>query len=205
MIGWSRCEEPLFLGARGEERPLLGNSLTRQLRDKEVTGHLQSELWSSGSSYPLWSKLQRPFWGSQFPLCICVAFSFLAQGVHRLPGAQAAAPPTAHREPLGSWAESASHTLPTARSLQPGPWDLQILPRWRLAWESPRAIHCPPLATFPLPHCSCYQHPPRCCAAAQESTAAAQALAAARAGRQVSWGGGGGRSQSLAPHATPVP
>lgn len=65
-------------------------------------------------------------------------------------------------------------------------------PAWPLGPADPSSIppglgeslwlaHCPTPATFPLPHCSCYQHPPRS-AAAQESVAAA--WAAAEAGRQ---------------------
>lgn len=44
--------------------------------------------------------------------------------------------------------------------------------------ESPWLAHCPTPATFPLPHCSRYQHPPRS-AAAQESVTAAGAAAEA--------------------------
>lgn len=74
--------------------------------------------------------------------------------------------------------------LETQSSLQPGPWDLQILPRSRLAWESPRGRLIVPL----LPLFLCRIVPVisilHAAAAAQESVAAAEAAAEAADGRR---------------------
>lgn len=83
-------------------------------------------------------------------------------------------------------------------SLRPGPWDLQILPRSRLAWESPHGRLIVPL----LPLFLCRIVPVisilHTAAAAQESVAAAETAA----GAQVScwWGLS---AQSWAPWACP--
>lgn len=81
-------------------------------------------------------------------------------------------------------------TAPPHSRLRPGPWDLQILPRSRLAWESPHGRLIVPL----LPLFLCCIVPVisilHTAAAAQESVAAAEAAAEAAAGAQVScWGG----------------
>lgn len=81
-------------------------------------------------------------------------------------------------------------TAPPQSRLRLGPWDLQILPRSRLAWESPHGRLIVPL----LPLFLCCIVPVisilHTAAAAQESVAAAEAAAEAAAGAQVScwWG-----------------
>lgn len=64
-------------------------------------------------------------------------------------GQPAASPP--------SWGSGhPPHHLQTQSSLRPGPWDLQLLPQSRLAWESPRGrlivplLHFSSAALFPL-------------------------------------------------------
>lgn len=81
-------------------------------------------------------------------------------------------------------------TAPTHSRLQQGPWDLQILPRSRLAWESPSGRLIVPF----LPLFLCRIVPVisilHAAAAAQESVAAAEAAAEAADGPRCPAGGG---------------